>query len=338
MIRYRGVTSFTKYNSLGEQFAVYREEPLMPRIDDRFLDCSIYLYQSEDEARAGVSSGGSGFLAAIPGYGRDWQLEGRCPQPDFYHCYAVTNAHVAQKSPVVRLNRVATSTTGSRVSVIPLTAADWTESTGHDIAVAPIPYAEGNRYFFIASTAFLTQGIATANDVGIGDETFMVGRFINHEGKQQNNPSVRWGHVSMMPVEVVDDPADPKAREMCFAVEMRSLPGYSGSPVFVRPFSTPKLISRPHFIVPDPGTNTAVYAERWPVDSVPAGPWLLGIQSIAVVDFVEHKGVKHNTGMCGAIPAWHILDLLNTEKMRLQRKQEQELLRERYERSGTTET
>jgi hypothetical protein len=96
MIRYRGITSFTKHTSLGEPFTVYREEPLMPRIDDRFLDCSLYLYVSEVEAEQGRRQGGSGFLAAVPGFGGGWLLGGKCPQPDFHHCYAITNRHVAK--------------------------------------------------------------------------------------------------------------------------------------------------------------------------------------------------------------------------------------------------
>ena len=97
MIRYTGIVAIEKSDSLGKTFTVYREVPEMPRIADRFLDCSIYLYKSESEARNGVAYGGSGFLAAIPGYGKGWLIEGRCPQHDFHHCYAVTNAHVAKK-------------------------------------------------------------------------------------------------------------------------------------------------------------------------------------------------------------------------------------------------
>jgi hypothetical protein len=342
MIRFRGMTSFTRCNALGEPFTVYREEPLVSRIDDRFLDCSIYLYQTEDAARDGLSKGGSGFLAAIPGWGKDWLIEGNCPEPDFHHCYAVTNKHVAQNSSVVRLNREWSSAAGSHVSVIPLTANDWFFSRDHDIAVAPIPYTEGLRYLFVAREKFLTEQKARKYDIGIGDEVFTVGRFVNHEGKQRNNPSVRWGHLSMMPVEIVDDPDHPRQAEVCFAIETHTISGYSGSPVFVRPFPTPKL--EPSFDS-GTGTNTNVLVSvmgSYPASPPPVseefhGPWLLGIQK-AYIHFYDSDGVKRNTGMACVVPAWHILDLLNTDRMQDQRKDEQRLLMARHEREGTTET
>jgi hypothetical protein len=97
MIRYRGVVSFTKRTLHGHPFAVYREEPLVPRIDDRFLDCSVYLYRTENDAREGKRSGGSGFLVAVPMFGRGWLLDGRCPRQDAYHLYAVTNRHLIRQ-------------------------------------------------------------------------------------------------------------------------------------------------------------------------------------------------------------------------------------------------
>jgi hypothetical protein len=317
----------------------------MPRIEDRFLDCSVYLYKTEEHAVNGASVGGSGFLAAIPGFGADWLIGGRCPQPDFYHCYAVTNRHVAEKRPVVRLNREQTSTSGSRTSVIPFTVEDWTCSADHDIAVAPIRYEEDLKYLFIAREKFLTVDKAARYDVGIGDEVFMVGRFINHEGKQVNNPSVRWGNISMMPVDVADDPDHPNQKEQGFVVESRSIPGYSGSPVFVRPFPTPKLMSKTEMLgaAAEIVANTVVYTscipssprDRNASESVSGGPWLLGIQR-AYIHFIDPEDqVKKNTGMSCVVPAWYILELLNTEKMVAQRRAEQERLRDRHEQATT---
>ena len=38
----------------------------MPRLPDKMLDCVCYLYESEDDARAGVEFGGTGFLISMP--------------------------------------------------------------------------------------------------------------------------------------------------------------------------------------------------------------------------------------------------------------------------------
>jgi hypothetical protein len=67
MIRYTGMGSITKYTSCGHPFKVWREEPHMPRFDDRILDCSIFLYHTEKDAKAGARNGGSGFLAVVDG-------------------------------------------------------------------------------------------------------------------------------------------------------------------------------------------------------------------------------------------------------------------------------
>jgi len=119
-------------------------------------------------------------------------------------------------------------------------------------------------------------------------------------------------------------------------IESHSIAGYSGSPVFVRPFSTPKLL--PSYGESFPG-NTNVYVSAPPSFSgpmvvpqalkgggpMPAGPWLLGIER-SFIHQKDKQGIKMNTGMSAVVPAWHILDLLNTEKMRRQRQAEQERL------------
>jgi hypothetical protein len=339
---------------------VYREEALMPRIDDRFLDCSIYLYKSEEDARQGKSVGGSGFLAATPGFGPNWLLSGKCPKDDFHHCYAVTNRHVIEHgSTVVRLNRDDRASK-ERTLVIPLRRSEWIRDDDHDIAVAPIDFKKGVKYLFVSTERFLTQDVAVEFDVGIGDDVFMVGRFIDHEGRQQNNPSVRWGHVAMMPTAVADQDA-PTKKEESFIIEIHTISGYSGSPVFVRPVETPKLlpqwplpsVTNTHIMLsgsasfPPPG----VAPPSRPVVKRDGGPWLLGVEW-SYLHYWEpeqvkvDRGVKRdpdklmrvNTGMSAVVPAWHLLRLLKRDELELQRKEEQEKMLENIEREGTTET
>jgi hypothetical protein len=68
-------------------------------------------------------------------------------------------------------------------------------------------------------------------DIGPGDDVFVVGRFINREGKQKNIPSVRFGNIAQMPGEplFLDDGKELE----CFLIEGRSISGFSGSPVFI---------------------------------------------------------------------------------------------------------
>ena len=149
----------------------------------------------------------------------------------------------------------------------------------------------------------------------------MIGRFINHEGKQKNLPTVRFGNISMMPDEPIADEND--IQQESFLVECRSIPGYSGSPVFV-------LIL--------PGTPRPT-PEGWvPISIKPsfAVMGLLGIDWCHISDFNDvlegdrktkasgHLVVRGNTGMAGVIPAWKITDMLNSERFSKLRREDDE--------------
>ena len=69
-------------------------------------------------------------------------------------------------------------------------------------------------------------------NIGPGDDVFMIGRFINRDGGQENTPSVRFGNISMMALRGHNAP-------QFISVEMRSMGGYSGSPaiVYIPPFA-----------------------------------------------------------------------------------------------------
>src|SRR5260370_1057024 len=66
-----------------------------------------------------------------------------------------------------------------------------------------------------------------------GGSGFLVGRFVNHEGRQKNSPSVRFGNLAMMPGEPVYHKHSESQGEESFLVDIRTISGYSGSPVFV---------------------------------------------------------------------------------------------------------
>src|SRR5438445_660680 len=65
----------------------------------------------------------------------------------------------------------------------------------------------------------------------VGGTGFLLGWFISHSSKQTNQPLARFGNIAMMPGEKVVDGRG--LRVEAYLVEMRSLSGYSGSPVFV---------------------------------------------------------------------------------------------------------
>jgi hypothetical protein len=144
--------------------------------------------------------------------------------------YVVTNRHVVHgtPTPVIRLNRIDGSVMGFVTN-----QADWTvHPDGDDLAVLPIPINRKEvRSMSIGPDRFVTQQLIADEDIGIGDDTIMVGRFIGHDGRQRNTPAVRFGNIAMMPHEKIKTTTG--FEQESFLVELRSMPGYSGSAVYI---------------------------------------------------------------------------------------------------------
>jgi len=301
----------------------YVWENSVPRIADGFLQCAVYIYGSLEDAQLGEHQGGSGFLTHV-------SFENN---PDWSEVYVVTNRHVVlkAKTPVVRMNRK-----DGNVECFPTELSAWKlPQDGDDIAVLPIRFRYHEvRYWSISEKLFLNDSIVASEDVGIGDEAFMVGRFISHEGREKNSPSLRFGTIAMMATERIASPYG--IDQESFLVEVRSLPGYSGSAVFLY---TPNAmndmsmmrngIRRPEDITFFGNSSNALAAVEF---LKPKGPYLLGIDWCHIprrtpvrnaagepVDGDWH--VEENTGMAGVIPAWKISEVLNCEEFRMQRKE-----------------
>lgn len=286
----------------------------MPRISDDILDCVIYLYPTELDARNGEKVGGSGFLVAIPSKVFE----------NAHYIYAVTNSHVIREgnSPVVRLN-----TKEGTMDVLNLETDDWLHHPdGDDVAVCPIALPlDYFKFKFVGQEMFLTEDVIKEHAIGAGDDVFLVGRFINHEGKQRNIPSVRFGNIAMMPWEPIRHPTRGILMES-YLIEARSIAGYSGSPVFahILPMSL-----RPHHNRMD---------TRYRV-------WLLGVDwgHIPVKEVVKEKAgnevsegwwVEYNAGMMGVVPVWKLAELLELEPLKTGREENEEKLAKEKERES----
>jgi hypothetical protein len=294
-----------RYSKRGHPFYAWKKP--VPRIDDMMLDCVVYLYPSVEDAEAGYRVGGSGFLVGIPSEIHE----------GYVTLYAVTNSHVIRgDNPVIRLN-----TKKGDKDVLPFNTEDWVHhEDGDELAVCPLVIAPGvYKYKYIPLSLFVTPELVEQHNIGPGDDVFMVGRFVSHEGQQRNTPLARFGNISMMPWEPIPTKWGPA--QDSFLVEVRSLSGFSGSPVFVdiRPFTT-----RPSS---DPETLDVV--------TEPLGsPWLLGVdwghpsfhqpvkqrEGEQWVDVPEGWAVEVNSGQAAVLPAWRLQHLLNQEELVMARK------------------
>jgi hypothetical protein len=312
----------------------------MPRIEDRLLKSVIYLYESADAAEQG-KPGGSGFLIGEP-----------TEIPEAVFLFAVTNAHVAKDCPVVR-------TAGPREKRVFVRRwgedGGWYRHPDQDdVVVTPIGFAPKAardfyldyvpREWFVTPENF-THASHEVNDAqtgglppslsadyanldyqplgwpfGPGEEVVMLGRFLGHDGTDENKPAARFGHLAMSPTVPIEHPWG--FMQSSFLIECRSVSGYSGSPIFIYRVQTTLSAglvaigadrgkaSLPRFLGIDWGNLDRVGHNDYAVD------WA---ESDADASF------PRRSGMLVAVPAWRLAGLLDSvEVQKVKRKAEAE--------------
>jgi hypothetical protein len=292
----------------GCYFHASRAQPRiksMPRISDYMLDGIVFLYRTEDEARRRVKLGGTGFVLTIPLKGSE-ELTGHL----LYVPYLVTNRHVVfgGGASVVSINR----RDGAAPDVFPFEPTDWIEHPkGDDLAaISLFPFADTSIHMtaHIPHASLLTRKGFTELMIGVGDEVFMIGRFINHQGKHNNRPAVRFGSISMG-VEDIWVKKDNRFQES-IAVEMRSRTGFSGSPVAVYRMKN-NILSRE---IPEE------YSEFWA---------LLGVNWGYILD---EDG--ENTWLNGVVPSWKVRELFEVPALKDKQREIEEDFRAKYTQSS----
>jgi hypothetical protein len=141
--------------------------------------------------------------------------------------YAVTNWHVIKECPVIRVNKL-----DGDVECFDILQDQWQfDSNGHDIAAVPMRMErEKLDVQLIMDDWLLTDSGIEEHSIGPGENVFMAGRFVDIDGPT-NQPAVRFGHISLMPVPLKLKVNKKKRASYCCDVHSRS--GFSGSPVFV---------------------------------------------------------------------------------------------------------
>jgi hypothetical protein len=287
----------TAYSTAGTPYQ--RTVPVgMPKLPPEVLYSPFYLYESVEDAKAGKPFGGTGFCVGYP-----VGVENRS------FVYAVTNWHVAVKDgfSVIRVNKI-----GGGIDCFDLDPIDWEFLPGKsDIAVASIPFLKwGVHEVVTLTTSLFLDPISIATlSIGPGDNIFMLGRFVDHDGMDANVPSARFGHISVMP-QPIKQPNGSK--DPSFILDVHSRTGYSGSPVFVyRTFgddlTTDQLvISESSHFVKLLGIHWGQFQEKWDIGSRKKS----ATKTNAVKLTGNTKYVEGMSGMTLAAPAWAIMEIL----------------------------
>lgn len=244
------------------------------RIPDEMLESVVFVFRSEDAARATSADGATGFVVEI-----------QAPLRPAGTRYVVTCQHVVQDQDVyVRFN--ARDRRGLIVHCI--SQRHWhAHPNGDDISVALV---DADLSSSTVRAIPWPNGVATRKavrswNVGIGDDVFMLGRFLAHSAALRNQPIARFGHIAMMPDEPVHDGRGLKVE--AYLVEMLSRSGFSGSPV---------VVHMPAGSYRGDGRMIPFYQQNFT---------LLGMD-------VGHKELRpgEHTGMSIVTPAWKIHEAL----------------------------
>lgn len=218
--------NYVRVHPLGE--ASYNAWKIvgMPRIPDaEKLVC--FLYKNKDDAKHGIKSGATGFVVGVP-----FKKVGSHVPKDACHYYIVTCDHVVDRfdnamhvgSTVVRVS----SKKGGSSIIKNLPVKNWVSDKNNDIAVCPIDL-EGTDcdVSIIQLSMTVTKEQIEQADIGLGDDLFMVGRFVDHPSISVNEPVARFGSISRIVKKENSEEIES------YYADMHSRTGFSGSPVIV---------------------------------------------------------------------------------------------------------
>jgi hypothetical protein len=284
----------------------------MPRIPDFILKHVFYLYKSKEEAIKGSEYGGTGFLVVV--HSERKELENHVN-----HVYGISNWHnvLDRGYSVVRINRI-----DGKTDILEYEPTEWEWiKNGDDVAAIELPYSIQHNVNYISTKAFVDDAIIAEREIGIGDDVFMIGRFIDHDGGPTNMPAVRFGNIGVMP-SIIKQENGHYGESYC--IDLHSRTGYSGSPVFVyrTPFSNfdaafrqGKGLRFDDTFIYLLGIHWGQFPEYWEITNKKK---LIESKRPGVVT-TDGKHVKGLSGMTLVIPAQRIMDLLNIEKYRTNR-------------------
>jgi hypothetical protein len=305
----------------------------MPKVPANIKDSAFYLFPTVEDAKRGSNFGGTGFAVIVPSrmhakYGRGF-------------VYAVTNWHVAaQGSPVIRLN-----TKSGPPDIIDAGPEDWFFDGKHDIAVLPIRIEHDiHKTTTLHSRMLMSREDVKSLEIGPGDDVFMVGRFMDHDGGAKNQPAFRFGNISLDPTPIQQSNS---VFVDAYCVDLHSRSGFSGSPVFV--YRTPESDiseTRETQRMPDVnfrhvattsqrmflllGIHFAQFPELWEVTSTGK----LRHESTPEPLLTGNRFIKGLSGMTCVLPAWSIVDVLNMPSLRARRSEMTRQRQEYYVQNG----
>lgn len=271
------------------------------RLPDNIVHSAVFL--GYEDRNGIVKMAGTAFFVGIESESR----------PGVDHGYLVTAKHCVERakrqgSLLLRLNRhdgnhVATS---SETDSLP---DSWVyhDDEANDVAVlyfAPPP----SEFLFVITKreSMATPDVIAEEQLGIGDDLAVVGLFTKRSGKTVNRPIVRSGIISSMPDEPLQD-RDSGLNYDGYLAEVRSIGGLSGSPVWT-------VISPGRFV----GDRVERHRLHFYLLGLIRGHWPK--EEFEIGDVLDDERESLNTGIAIVTPIQKVLDILDSEEMRKERR------------------
>jgi hypothetical protein len=238
------------------------------------------------------------------------------------HTYLVTARHCVEKAKAYGGLHVRMNTRDGGLPEQLRLDGPWyyPDSEADDVAVTPFPFlfaGSVDHPFDVWPVEIpvwaATEEVIKGEGIGIGDEILAIGLFTRRDGKHRNRPIVRSGIISAMPGEPLEDLGSGLEYD-AYLVEIRSIGGLSGSPVYVV-----FPVGRYHH-----GTFEKTRGSVYLIGLV-RGHWPKKSEEFA--DFGESEVDQLNTGIAIVTPIQKAVDvIMNTEELVQERKEDERRL------------
>src|SRR5260370_14501405 len=322
----------------------------MPRLNRIFERSVFFLYGTDPDTGKRRGPNGTGVLVSLPA---------ESSKASWYdaHFYAVTCQHLAPRGSSIIINTIDDAS-----RIIETEPDDWQWIPGHD-DLAAIDLTERldkltDIISFIPGRLFVTKEFISEVELGIGEDGFMLGLFAHMHGKKRNLIAGRFGNLSLLAEDTAPIKQGHENRRPSHIFDIRSRPGFSGSPVFIYRTPSGDLRDSIEYITP-PRVRKSVERIAKPSAKDDAR-WnafisegaknqfirLLGIHTAQYQDTVKAYKVDKSqaeddnvvrggdelripNSMSVVAPAWEILRLLDQPKFVEQRQKREQAMMER---------
>lgn len=269
----------------------------MTYLQNTLLQCCVFIFPTLEAAKNGIKAGGSGFAIS---------MTCGCPKKGFYS-YIISNKHVVRsvfhqsKMAVIRING-----RDGEVAFFETKELDWVFHDDEDLAACL--FREDHEKLDLAFLSYETivkPGILEVEYL-LGLDVFLIGRFQGLDESVKNYPVVRFGRLAsneLIPIDVGEGRSQPS-----FLIEMRTISGFSGSPVIIEMHVTDKkgnVKPRKEYMLL--GVHKGHIRHKAEV---------LKPTSQGNTGTPDGLFAYVNSGMACAVPAWKVLELLDHNKFK----------------------